>query len=329
MPSRLQDLIDRGIADLEKGDRKAAHKRFLEALKLDPKNVTALAFAAGSSANREAADMYLHRARGIAPDHPIISKGLEWSKTLPAKTEARQTDVQQLREDYRPTEARWDAKQGAKPKTWFVVIGLTLLVLSGVLCVLLLLAGYNYSQPDAYATQVAQVVQMTRSAQIDSSATMQESSPTRTATPTTSLTVTPTLTPSITPTASSTQTETSQPTVVVYPQIDYLVFTSNPELYAGVTLMLSGRVVSFGEVIIGEDMGFGIQIGPDAGELEDETSPRLPVLVLNIPPDPAIRLNDRITIYGRGAEDLGEIIVLGLKWIGPVILGEKIQPFSD
>ena len=326
MPTKLQDLINRGIAELEKGNRAAAHKLFLDALKLDPKDVTALAFAAGSSATKEAADVFLRRARAIAPDHPMISKGLEWSKTLPSKTEVRRKGEQQSRDDHRPTGGHRDVKPATKRRTWIVALGITLLALIGVLCVLLLLAGYYYSQPDVQGTQVANVVQMTRSARIESSATMLVSSPTGTATPTISPTATLTLTASITPTASSTQTETSQPTVVIFPEIDYFVFTSNPELYAGKTLRLTGKVVSFGEVIMDEGAGFGIQIGPDLGESEDDAVPGLPVLVLNMPLDPAIRLDDRITVYGRGGGDLGEILAQGLVWIGPVILGERIVP---
>lgn len=325
MPTKLQDLISSGIAELEKGNRVAAHKRFLDALKLDPEDVTALAFAAGSSATRNAASVFLRRARAIAPDHPMIMVGLEWSKTLPTKAEARRKGEQRSKNAHRPTEGQRNGKPGTKRRTWIVALGITLLALSGVLCVLLLMAGYYYySQPDLQGTQIANVVQMTRSARIEPSATMRVSSPTGTATPTISPTAT--LTPSITPTASSTQTETSQPTMVVYLEIDYFVFTSNPELYAGKTLRLTGRVVSFGEVIMDEGAGFGIQIGPDLGESEDEAVPRLSVLVLNMPPDPAIRLDDHITVYGRGGGDLGEIIAQGLIWRGPVILGERIVP---
>jgi hypothetical protein len=327
LSQELQDLISSGIAELEKGNRSAAHRRFLKAVKLNPKDVTALAFAAGSSATKDAADVFLRRARAIAPDHPMISKGLEWSKTLPSKAEGKRTRVKQSRGDHRAKEGKREEKRGPKRRTWFVGLGITLLALSGALCVLLLLAGYfYYSQPDLQSTQVANIVQMTRSARIESSETMAVSSPTGTAKPTRSPTATLTLTPSVTPTATYTHTKTLQPTVVVYPEIDYFVFTSNPELYIGKTLSLTGRVISFGEVIMDEGVGFGIQIGPVVEESEEDAALEFPVLVLNLPPDPTIRLDDRITVYGRGGGDLGEIISQGLIWMGPVILGERILP---
>ena len=57
--------------------------------------------------------------------------------------------------------------------------------------------------------------------------------------------------------------------------------------------------------------------------MDEETPLRLAILILNISPDPEIRLDDLMTVYGRGGDDLGEIITQGLLWTGPVILGER------
>jgi hypothetical protein len=322
LESEIKLLKRQGIAAMKSGDRAEAHRLFKEMLRLNAQDPVGLVFAGVTAPNTRQTEKYLRAAQKIDPNHPAVRHGWKWlqahRKAIPPQNNLPSS---------------WVARNLGKnisnqPNIWLISAG-TLVLIMGILAffLALVLGTFYYLNVLRPATQLAQFPTE------DPVPVVVIHSATFTPRPEPTLTATATITPTQSPTNTRSPTQTHIPTAShtpipptnrAYAPVTYNDYTSDPQQYAGKTLRLTGTVVGFGEARLNGKMAFALLLGPAPGE-EQVADIYTPLVVLGIAPDPAFELDKMITIYGLGGESMDALSVQGVKWNGPVLLGERFN----
>lgn len=310
----IEMLLQKGVAELEKGSLKNAHQAFLDVLKADPSNIKALVYAAASSATQQEAAAFVKRLQVVAPGHPSIQRALEWVKILPEKPDA--VDLQVHRQDWVSQPIQPPQKKQSKG-----CFGLGLVFILGLVIIFIVFARLflNNKAAPPYTPPVS----------LESPVPSALSGSIQNLPPTWTVTVSPTAEPpTLTPLPYI--TATPLPTVVMqyFPLLESSVYLSNPQAYVGKQFSLKGQIITFGEVEVNGKLEFGliIQPGNPAATLAPQDKNALyPVLVIDAILDPNFRTGQWVQISGVGIDDSLKIRVALLNWNDPVISAQKVE----
>ncbi|MBI9046661.1 MAG: hypothetical protein JEZ06_19375 [Anaerolineaceae bacterium] len=321
----FQQLIIEGKNLSARGEKKAGHAFFLKALRLEPENVSALIYAAGTSEFREQAETFLHRARNVQPDYPGIDKGMRWAAKLPSRKPSEFVELQQPdSKSAIPKTEVIDSKRSGKRKLWIVALVLFLLLI-------IVIAGLRYLPGELLNPVTDQLADIVFRGEINApTISMQEGLP-ATWTPqmtdekkvlaTETIVTTSTATPFLTATRDTHGLPLVELSDKNYPLVNVEKLYDSPEEYEIKRLRIFGRILDFRSVPSNGELRFLVLLEPSLQKGE-ESAPLSPIMVLDLPLDEGFSLGVEMMVYGIGGGLIEEAESLDDLWFGPLVYGE-------